>query len=372
MDEPRLSARTLISSQPYVEFRDAALTREVASNGASSSSPGLPSNELAGPSSVGRRDVSRPSDASAARSHEFSPELPGPQSLRPSQLPPPDEYEELIERLGEGDESVIGRFIDGGEAAVATLMMNFPGHVVEPKSMKVRPQDCGPVLKALIHIGRRSIPFLTVRTWDENPFVRRWATFALGELPSKDSGEAIARRLLDRSPEVRRAALGAARRVQSDPIARRALRSIVEQSAFDTTLHPDSRAGAVEALVDVREPASVPAMLRLLDDNDKSVKRSAKWALTVLLRQDFGTDVAAWTAFWEAHRDEDRVEWLILALDHPSSDLRRAAGDELSTLAGESFGFEPQKSAAERRTAQLRFRTWWEEQGKMLLARANV
>jgi HEAT repeats len=373
IDEPRLSARTLISSRPYVGTQDLLPPPE--SRGPNSAYPNRALGEDAGAPSGVNSAVMSPSalrfNESGARSPEYL-DGPAPQSLRPSQLPPPDEYEELIERLGEGDETVISRFIDGGEAAVAALMMSFPGQVIEPKNMKARPQDCGPVLKALIHIGRRSIPFLTVRTWDENPFVRRWATFALGELPSKDSGEAIARRLLDRSPEVRRAALAAARRVQGDPIARRALRSIVEQCAFDTTLHPDSRAGAVEALVDVREPASVPAMLKLLEDSDKSVRRSAKWALTVLLRQDFGTDLASWVAFWEAHRDADRVEWLILALDHPSHDLRRAAGDELSTLAGDSFGYEPQQSAADRRGAQLRFRTWWEEQGKMVLSRSNV
>jgi hypothetical protein len=333
LDEPRLSARTLLSRQPYVDV-----------------SPS--------------RSAESPEHAAPPASLAFG-DAPAPPSLRPSQLPPPDEYESLIDRLDSGEESVLSRFTDGGEAAVAALMMNFPGRVSEPKSMKVRAQDCGPVLKALVHIGRRAIPFLTVRTWDESPTVRRWATLTLGELPSKDSGEAIATRLLDRSPEVRRAALAAARRIQTDPIARRALRAVVEQSAFDSSLHPDSRAGAIEALVDIREPESIPAMLELMGDSDKSVRRAAKWALTVLLRQDFGTDLDAWKEFWAAHRDEHRMEWLILALDHPSSDLRRAAGDELTTLVGDSFGFEAGLAPSERRLAQVKYRTWWDERGKL-------
>jgi len=332
-DEPRLSARTLLSRQPYVgtvETGSAALL-----------------DPQAPPPSLGFGDGHAPA------------------SLRPSQLPPPDEYESLIDQLDAGDESVLSRFVDGGEAAVAALMMSFPGRVSEPKSLKVRAAECGPVLKALVHIGRRAIPFLTVRTWDESPTVRRWATLTLGELPSKDSGEAIATRLLDRSPEVRRAALAAARRVQTDSIARRALRATVEQSAFDTSLHADSRAGAIESLVDIREPEAIPTMLKLMEDSDKSVRRAAKWALTVLLRQDFGADLAAWRTFWEEHRDENRMEWLILALDHPSSDLRRAAGDELTTLVGDSFGFEAHVSPSERRLAQLKFRTWWDERGRL-------
>jgi len=126
----------------------------------------------------------------------------------------------------------------------------------------------------------------------------------------------------------------------------------------------ESRCSAVEALADIREHEAIPTLLQLLEDPDRAMQRATRWALSVLTRQDFGTDVSAWRDFWQEHRDEDRVEWLIQSLDHEQRDIRRAAGDELRVLAGEDMGFDPDQSAGQRRQAQAAFRTWWEEVGK--------
>lgn len=327
-DSPRLSARTMVSSAPL--FTAESALDEIPGPGEADSPPPIP-------------------------------------SLRPSQLPPPDEYTAWISDLEAGDESVIERFVDGGEAAVAALMFVFPGRVSEPRTSSARASDCGAVPRVLVHLGRRSVPFLTIRSRDENPIVRRWATFTLGEIPCKDAAEVIASRLFDRVPDVRRAALASARRMSVDALARRALRAAVEAAALDRTLDGDTRAGAIEALVDIREYESIPSLLSLLEDDDKSVKRTAKWALTVLLRQDFGSDIEAWRSFWNEHRDEDRVEWLILALDHASADLRRAAGDELAGLTGQRFSFNPHANPNERRLAQSKYREWWAARGQTAL-----
>lgn len=330
--------------------------------------PGLSPNDA--PRLSARTMVSR---APLFPSEEFGAERADPEdfdapsmipSLRPSQLPPPDEYTSWLKDLEEGDESVLDRFVDGGEAAVAALMNAFPGRVSEPRTSSTRASECGAIPRVLVHLGRRSVPFLSIRSRDENAVVRRWATLTLGEIPCKDAAEVIATRLFDRVPDVRRAALASARRMNIDPMARRALRASVEAAAIDATLDGDARAGAIEALVDIREYESIPALLSLLEDNDKSVKRAAKWALTVLMRQDFGTDVRAWHSFWNEHRDEDRIEWLILALDHRSVDLRRAAGDELAGLTGQRFGFDPHGSVSERRLSQSKYREWWAARGQ--------
>jgi hypothetical protein len=59
------------------------------------------------------------------------------------------------------------------------------------------------------------------------------------------------------------------------------------------------------------------------------------------------------------------VEWLIESLGHEQRDLRRAAGDELTAMAGESFGFQEDQSEAQRRAAQAEFRNWWQTVGKL-------
>lgn len=285
----------------------------------------------------------------------------------PSDPKRPRSFSDLVAELLNGNDSVMPQLLGGGESAIGALIAEFPGPVTEPESPSEKASECGPILSALVSIGSRSVPFVTVRTADENARVRRWATFVLGELPGKESAKAIANRLLDGSIEVRRAALSSARRVRRDPLTRRTLRAQVEQMCRDQSLDPEARCSAIEALADIREHEAIPVLLQLLEDFDASVARSARWAMCVLTRQDFGDDIEAWRQFWQQHRDEDRVEWLIASLDHEQRDIRRAAGDELRALCGKDFGYDEDQVQSERRKAQADFRSWWLETGKAKL-----
>lgn len=288
----------------------------------------------------------------------------------PGQRPAPraQSTAELVRRLLDGDESAMSRLVEGGETSVAALIAEFPGPVTEPSSPTARASECGPILKALVALGSKSTPFLTVRTADEDADVRRWATYVLGELQGKEAAKAIAGRLLDDSADVRRAALASARRARSDVLTRRTLRSQMEELCRDTGLSSESRMSAVEALADIREHEAIPTLLQLLDDADASLVRATRWALSVLTRQDFGTSNEAWKKFWQENRDLDRVEWLISSLAHEQRDLRRAAGEELKALAGQDFGYNEDLPESDRRTAQAEFRRWWTTEGKARLA----
>lgn len=271
---------------------------------------------------------------------------------------------DLVQRLLGGDESVIHQLVESGDTAVGALIAEFPGPVQEPKSAHVPASECGPILRALVALGSKATPFLTVRTADEDANVRRWATFVLGELPGKEAAKAIAGRLLDDSTEVRRAALASARRARKDVLTRRTLRAQMEELCRDVGLSAESRAAAIEALADIREHEAIPTLLQLLDDEDPSIVRASRWALSVLTRQDFGANSDGWKRFWREHRDLDRVEWLISSLDHEQRDLRRASGEELKALAGQDFGFNEDLDEPERRLAQAEFRRWWITSGK--------
>lgn len=281
---------------------------------------------------------------------------------RPGAASPPaltHSYEAHVERLLQGDEGALSALLAGEQKAVAALIAVFPGPVTEPATPTSPASSCGPVLHALQQLGKSAIPFLTVRTADENPQVRRWATFLLGELPSRDSARAIAGRLLDSAVEVRRAALLSARRIQAEPLARRTLLSQMEELALDEKLELDTRTATLEAWADMRESEAIPTLLQLLQHPSSALARSAQWALSVLTRQDFGTDSLAWRNFWQKHRDEPRTEWLILALDHEKTELRRAAIEELSALTGTDFGYHESLPSEERREIQTLIRTWW-------------
>src|SRR5690606_4769228 len=192
-----------------------------------------------------------------------------------------------------GDYEAGEKLVEMGAAAVSALVAEFPGPITQPLSRGSqeslqRASESGPLLKALGRIGAPAIPFLGVRTADAQPLVRGWAPRLLGELPNRESGVAVARRLVDDHPDVRRAALAAARMLQRDPLARAAIREYIADLARDRSRSNDARHAAVEALSDVRDAEAVPVMIHVLEDPNRELVKSARWGLTVLTRTDLG------------------------------------------------------------------------------------
>jgi len=224
------------------------------------------------------------------------------------------------------------------------------------------------VLKALARIGQMAVPFIAVRSADPDAKVREWATLLLGELASPDSAQAIARRVTDSNSSVRRAALEAGRSLQANDDARTVLRDRITSLAEDTAAPVEARVAALEALAHFRETRAIPRVLQLVDKNDEA-SQSAQWALSIIARQAFGKDVAAWQNWWKENGARHRVEWLIDALMHEDAEIRRASGEELKALTKEYFGYYDDLSKGERTKAQRRYREWWESTGKARFSR---
>ncbi len=274
----------------------------------------------------------------------------------------------LVHRLCAGDHEAADKLAEMGAKAVSALVAEFPGPLTSElrragDSMQ-RASECGPVLRTLVRIGSASIPFLVVRTADTDPQIRAWATRLLGELPSRESAVAIAKRLIDSDQEVRRAALAAARAQQREPGARAAIRDYLTDLALDAGRSSESRHAAVEALSDIRDPDSVPSLIRILADSHRELAKSAHWGLAVLTRTDLGSDTRNWEKWWRKNAGRHRIEWLIDALMHENPDIRRAAGDELKNITKEYFGYYDDLPKRERAAAQARYRQWWETKGK--------
>jgi HEAT repeat protein len=217
-------------------------------------------------------------------------------------------------------------------------------------------------------MGVEAAPFVAVRTADSQAHVRSWATRLLGELPTKESGAAVAKRLVDSDEGVRRSALAAARMLQSCGVASTAVREQVLGLARDPQRSSDQRHAAIEALTDIRDPGAVPAFIDLLADSDPDLAKSAHWGLAVLTRADLGASVDAWQTWWKANGDRHRVEWLIDALMHENPDIRRAAGDELKNVSKEYFGYYDDLPKKERAAAQQRYQDWWNSNGSRLFS----
>jgi hypothetical protein len=90
----------------------------------------------------------------------------------------------------------------------------------------------------------------------------------------------------------------------------------------------------------------------------------ARRALVAVTRQDFAGDARKWGSWWTANEKRHRIEWLIDALNHDVSDIRRAAGEELKALTKEYFGFSDDLPPRERERAQQRYRDWWVTEGR--------
>ena len=99
---------------------------------------------------------------------------------------------------------------------------------------------------------------------------------------------------------------------------------------------------------------------------------AAHAALVQVTRQDFGTDARPWLKWWEQNSTKHRVEWLIDALTHEVSEVRRFAGEELRTVTKEYFGYASDLPPRDRDRAKQRYRDWWLTEGKARFAKSPL
>jgi HEAT repeat protein len=242
-------------------------------------------------------------------------------------------------------------------------MARFPGPVVSERAgPSTRASECGPLLKALAQIGSPAVPDITRSSEDQDARVRRWATLLLGEIPGPEACRAVVQRLADEVPRVHQAALDAARLLLSSSAAnlfRKTLFEVAEADDAPLTL----RLRTLEHVAKLKDSASVPRLIAFLGLEPEPVVHKALWALSVITRQDFGRNAESWSGWWQSHQSQHRLEWLIEALDHHDVRQRKAAADELLLEARDSFGYGENLPEAERRTAQARYREWWQTIG---------
>jgi hypothetical protein len=244
------------------------------------------------------------------------------------------------------------------------IMARFPGPTTvdagrfnDPPS---RVSECGPVLRLIARQRRVALPFVIEKLEDADADTRYWATFLLTELPYPEATSPAVPRLFDEDARTRRVA-----RLALAAIAKAAPQEVVDEVArvaLDTT--NDRREAAIAVLGELREPRAVVILVRVLDERSSAMAEPARGALVVITRQDFGTDSRKWSHWWTANEKRHRIEWLIDALNHDVSDIRRAAGEELKLLTKEYFGFSDDLPPRERERAQQRYRDWWVTEGR--------
>jgi hypothetical protein len=274
----------------------------------------------------------------------------------------------LVDRLaaGEEDESAEVELLRQGERAMPALMARFPGPLVFERARLAtmpnppRASECGVILRLVARERKVALPFVLERLADADVERRGWATHLLVELPYVEALPRAIEQLHDDDASVRASAALAVAAIARNHPGRVA--QTLREHADDSD--PRQRTAAMRAAGAVRDAQLVPLLMRGLGDGIEAVVTAAHDALVQVTRQDFGPDARPWMKWWDQNSGRHRLEWLIDALTHDVSEVRRAAGDELRVLSRQYFGFASDLPARDRERAQQRYRDWWITEGR--------
>jgi HEAT repeat protein len=246
------------------------------------------------------------------------------------------------------------------------VMRRFPGPLAVERSRigtmdrPPRPSDCGPVLRLIVRERKVALPFVLDRLDDPDPEVRGWATHVLSELPYAEAIPRLLARLRDPDPTTRVCA-GHALAAIAKPFP------LEVRDAVSDLAHSDdvaARVAAMHVMAELRQPALVPELVHALGDDNEDVMLAAHAGLIEVTRQDFGADARPWLRWWNHNAGRHRVEWLIDALAHEVSEIRRSAIEELRSVSKEYFGYSGDLPPKDRERAQQRYRDWWLTEGR--------
>src|SRR5262249_22068005 len=106
-----------------------------------------------------------------------------------------------------------------------------------------------------------------------------------------------------------------------------------------------------------------PRIIELVKHASADVVEVARRALVEITKQDFGTSRWRWRSWWERHRNQPRLEWLLEGLGHAEAEVRLSASEELKTLGREHFGYQFDLPKREREEARRKWVDWWRTHG---------
>ncbi|MGZ3443187.1 MAG: HEAT repeat domain-containing protein, partial [Polyangia bacterium] len=264
-----------------------------------------------------------------------------------------------VERQDEHASMSADALVAIGERASTALVARLPGplrldrHTLRGATPAL--SEHGPLLAVLQRMGRTARDPLLTRLGDSSLEVRYYATLALGELRSHDVVAPLGTRLYDPDAGVRRAAVEALARFPDSP----ELLALVEQMRGELP-GPDGirQRYAAEALGMMKDVTSVPRLIELVKNPDPLVVAAARKALVEITKQDFGTSRWRWRSWWERHRDQPRVEWMLDGLAHAEADVRLSAAEELRELTPKEFGYTFDAPKREREESRKKWVDW--------------
>jgi hypothetical protein len=270
---------------------------------------------------------------------------------------------QLVERVAAGGDGALpatAALLALGERGLEALVEHLPGPLRLDRHALRGPipplHEHGPLLAVLSRFGAAAAPYLTARLSDPSLEVRYYATLACGELKLADVVVPLGQRLLDPDAGVRHAAVAALARFDPLPEVRTLLESLRGELPGPD---PVRQRYASEALGVLRDVPSVPRLIELVKHADASVVAAARRALVEITKQDFGTSRWRWRGWWDRHRHEPRVEWMLEGLGHAEAEVRQSASEELKNMTPSHFGYQFDLPRREREEARRKWVDWW-------------
>jgi hypothetical protein len=177
-----------------------------------------------------------------------------------------------------------------------------------------------------------------------------------------ESAEAMEERLCQVSEDPTTSGRLPALRALRARLERPRVHALVEKLRHDLAGPPEAAVLAADALAELRDPRAVPSLMDALS-GPPALAQTAHRALVEIAKQDFGQSRRRWTAWWERHGGESRVDWLFEGLAHKAAEVRFSSSEELRELTGEYFGYHFDLPKRERDEARDRWQSWWRAKG---------
>jgi len=276
--------------------------------------------------------------------------------------PSEDSIRKVVDRLigGDGGDTRAAQheLHQLGPIVLPQLMEKFPGPTADPFA----PADelpefaaCGPLVWLLGELGRDAHPYVSPRLEARVPAERFYATYFYSEVIVPDIVPKLLRRLHDEERSISKLAIRVLRQYKGEESFDLVHAHLLERLESPSV---DARKSAADFIAMFRHERAVPALISIFEKREKPLYDAARRALEEITKQSFGTSARKWGSWWNAHRDEPRVQWLIDGLDARDRKIRDSAFEELQAATKMTMGYDVDAPKRQREDAKRRWQSW--------------
>ena len=291
------------------------------------------------------------------------PATPVPTSQRKTAPLPGADVDAAIEAYLQtpDDPSALARLRAFDIEGLARLAARFPGPIDPGSHSDVRsfppPSAHGPLLRACVEIGAAITPFILELIDHPRPQIRFYAAFLFQDLRDPRCLPPLAAHAFDPDPDVRLIATRVLESYSRSPGFAPATEIVrAELKARDR----DRALLATEAAGTLRDTRAVPVLIDLLSVRDKQLRETALESLCSITAKHHGYRPAKWKSWYAEHGEQTRIEWVLDALRHRDTAVRRWAADELVRITGHRIAPPPDGEKPTAKYVLLQWTAWWE------------